>query len=216
MKPPRVIILTRHGRPALRTSKRVPSASLRSVARRYDEAGIRRTPAPPADLRRRAASAGIIVCSDTRRAVESARALDRTRDPLTDRVFREAGLPLVSPLPLPLSFEAWMVIARIAWFLGWSAGGESVTHARRRARRAARRLIGLSATHQSVMLIGHGVFNALIAVELRRSGWRGPPWNPTASHWGSASYSREVTEPSVTAFGKGSFRARDTPAHQKH
>jgi broad specificity phosphatase PhoE len=125
-----------------------------------------------------------------RRAIESARALDGTRDPLTDPVFREAGLPLVSPLPLPLSFDAWVVIARIAWFLGWSGGGESVTHARGRAREAAQRLINLSATHQSVMLIGHGVFNGLIAVELRRRGWQGPLWNPTASHWDCASYSR--------------------------
>jgi hypothetical protein len=39
------------------------------------------------------------------------------------------------------------------------------------------------------MLIGHGVFNGLIAVELWRRGWRGPLWNPTAAHWGSASYS---------------------------
>jgi broad specificity phosphatase PhoE len=189
-KPPRVIILTRHGRVGLRTPRRVPSASLRSVARLYEEAGIRRTPSPPADLRRRAASAGIIVCSDARRAIESARALDRARDPLTDPVFREAGLPLVSPLPLHLSFDAWIVIARVAWFLGWSAGAESVTHARRRARKAARRLIDLSETHQSVMLVGHGVFNALIAVELRRRGWGGPLWKPTAPHWGSASYSR--------------------------
>jgi hypothetical protein len=40
------------------------------------------------------------------------------------------------------------------------------------------------------MLIGHAVFNALIAAELRRRGWLGPLWNPTASHWGCASYSR--------------------------
>jgi broad specificity phosphatase PhoE len=170
MKPSRVIILVRHGRSALPTRTSISRTSLRSLARRYNEAGILRTPAPPAELRRRAAAAGIIVCSDTRRAVESARALDRTRDPLTDRVFREAGLPLVSPLPLRLSFDAWIVIARVAWFLGWSAGGESVTDARRRAGAAARRLINLSAAHRSVMLVGHGVFNALIAVELRRRG----------------------------------------------
>src|SRR5512143_1796832 len=161
VKPPRVIILVRHGRSALPTRKSIASTGLRSLARRYDEAGIRRTPAPTAELRRQAAAAGIIVCSDTRRAVESARALDRTRDPLTDRVFREAGLPLVSPLPLRLSFDAWVIIARVAWFLGWSAGGESVAAARRRASKAVRRLTRLSSKHRSVLLVGHGVFNAL-------------------------------------------------------
>ncbi|HVO26861.1 MAG TPA: histidine phosphatase family protein [Candidatus Margulisiibacteriota bacterium] len=184
------ITLVRHGRSALHVPKQVASDALRRTARRYNEAGIRRTPRPPMELCRHAHSAAVIVCSDTRRAIESARALDGTREPLVDPVFREAGLPLSLPVPLSLSFDAWIVMGRIAWFLGWSAGGESLTEARRRASTAARRLTKLCAQHRSVMLVGHGVFNALIAAELRRKGWSGPLWSPRTPHWAFACYSK--------------------------
>ena len=188
----RRIILVRHGRSALRVPKQVASDALRSTARRYDEAGIRATPRPPKELRQHARSVAVIVCSDTRRAIESVRALDGTREPLIDAVFREAGLPLRVPVPVRLSFDAWIVIGRIAWFLGWSAGGESLAMARRRASKAVRRLTKLSTQHQSVMLVGHGVFNALIAFELRRDGWNGPLWSPRTAHWTFATYAKHL------------------------
>ncbi len=172
--------------------KRVPSDRLRSTARRYNEAGIRSKPRPSAPLRQQAGSAGVIVCSDARRAVESVRALDSAREPLIDPLFREAGLPLDTWLPLRLGFDTWVLIAGIAWFWGWSAGTESLAEARSRARIAARRLIHLSTAHRSVMLVGHGVFNALIAAELQRRGWQGPLWRPTASPWESATYAKSV------------------------
>jgi broad specificity phosphatase PhoE len=186
----RSIILVRHGRSALRLPKPVASDALRSTARRYEEAGIRRTPPPSMELRAHARAAAVLACSDTRRAIESARCLDGTREPLIDPVFREAGLPLRVPVPLHLSFDAWIFIGRVAWFLGWSAGGESLAAAQRRAAKAARRLTRLSNQHRSVMLVGHGVFNALIALQLRRTGWHGPVWSPRAGHWTFACYSQ--------------------------
>lgn len=188
----RRIMLVRHGRSSLRVPNRIPSDMLRSTARRYNEAGIRSTPRPSAQLRRQAGSADVIVCSDARRAVESARALDSTREALIDPLFREAGLPLSTWLPLRLGFDTWVLIAGIAWFWGWSAGPESLAEARRRARTAAQRLIHLSTAHASVMLVGHGVFNALIAAELQRRGWQGPLWRPTASPWNLATYATET------------------------
>lgn len=186
----RNIVLVRHGRSSLRVPKRIASDTLRSTARRYNEAGIRSTPRPPARLRRQARTAGLIVCSDARRAIESAQALDSTREPLIDRLFREAGLPLDTWVPLRLGFDTWVLIAGIAWFRGWSAGGESLAEARSRARVAVRRLIHLATRHGSVLLVGHGVFNTLIAAELQRRGWQGPIWRPIASYWESATYTR--------------------------
>ena len=174
----------------MRVPKRLPSDRLRSTARRYNEAGIRATPRPSTRLRRQAGAAGVIVCSDAQRAVESARALDSTREPLIDPLFREAGLPVGTRVPLRLSFDTWVLIAGIAWFWGWSAGTEPLADARRRARSAAQRLMRLATRHRSVMLVGHGVFNALIAAELRRRGWEGPRWTPTASHWEFTVYAR--------------------------
>jgi broad specificity phosphatase PhoE len=188
----RTIILVRHGRSALRVPTRVASGALRDTARRYEEAGIRRTPPPSPELRRHARSAAVIVCSDAKRAIDSARLLDDTRPPLVDPVFREAGLPLRVPVALRLSFDAWIVVGRIAWFLGWSGGGESLAAARCRAAQAACRLTELATPERAVMLVGHGVFNTLIAIALRRDGWRGALWSPTAAHWSYAPYSKRV------------------------
>jgi broad specificity phosphatase PhoE len=190
--PQRSIILVRHGRSSLRVPERISNDALRSTARRYDEAGIRSTPRPSAALRRQAGAAGVIVCSRTRRAIESARILDRTREPLIDPLFREAGLPLHSWVPLRLGFDTWVLIAGIAWFWGWATGTESVAQARGRARTAARRLVQLSTHHRSVVLVGHGVFNALIGAELQHRGWQGPVWRPTAAHWEFATYAKAL------------------------
>ena len=188
----RSIILVRHGRSALRAPRQVASDALRSTARRYEEAGIRRTPRPSRELRQHARSAALIVCSDTRRAIESARLLDGGREPVLDPVFREAGLPLRVPVPLRLSFDTWILISYVAWFLGWPAGGESLAAARQRATKAVRHLTQLSNQHPSVMLVGHGVFNTLIALQLRRNGWSGPVWKPGAAHWTFACYSKRL------------------------
>ena len=188
----RSIILVRHGRSALRLPRQVTSAAVRRTARRYEETGIRPTPPPSMELRQHARAAAVVACSDTPRSIESARLLTDTRDLLIDPVFREAGIPLRVPLPLRLSFDAWIVVGYVAWFLDLSAGGESLAAARRRAATAVRRLTRLSNQHRSVMLVGHGVFNSLIALQLRRTGWSGPVWNPAAAHWTFACYSKPL------------------------
>jgi broad specificity phosphatase PhoE len=69
----------------------------------------------------------------------------------------------------------------VAWHIGWSQGAESVREARRRAQRAAERLVELAREHGSVMLIGHGQINRLIARALRRMGWHGS--RPGRAYW---------------------------------
>jgi broad specificity phosphatase PhoE len=61
----------------------------------------------------------------------------------------------------------------VAWHIGWSQGAESVREARKRAQRAAERLVELAREHRSVMLIGHGQLNRMITRALRRMGWHG-------------------------------------------
>ncbi len=65
----------------------------------------------------------------------------------------------------------------MAWFCGWSQDAESFSEARSRAHRAADRLAELARVHGSVMLVGHGLMNALILRVLGRAGWHG-----SASH----------------------------------
>jgi broad specificity phosphatase PhoE len=168
------ILLVRHGRPLLKVPRRVRGAEVAALIENYDAAGIDLRHPPPAPLRRTARSAEVVLSSDLRRAVESARVLFPKRRLRKNPLFREADIPRTNPLPWQIDPLLWSLAARTVWFLGWSPDAESFAVARQRARLAARHLHELSARHGSVALVGHGVFNALIGWELRSEGWQGP------------------------------------------
>jgi broad specificity phosphatase PhoE len=84
----------------------------------------------------------------------------------------------------------WAGVARARWFCGWAPGVESFGHARERAQRAARMLqLRAEQEEEDVVVIGHGLMNALIAAQLWALGWHGPSF-PSRSHWGFGTYSR--------------------------
>jgi len=180
------ITLVRHGKPSIEPST-ISAHHLDRWAEAYNRAGIDPAVPPPARVRELAASAAFTLSSDLPRAIESLRALDPDRAAPAERVFRETGLPGMPATPVRLDPEIWASVARLGWMLGWSSGTESAFRARRRAGGAARRLMELAGEHGTVLLVGHGLFNALIAWELRAKGWRGPLW-PTGSYWSSAVY----------------------------
>ena len=183
------ITLVRHGRPRLAVPRRIAGNELRVWIDRYDEAGIDPELPPPASSLELAAAAACIVTSTLRRSIESAQALAPARDTLREAAFREAGLPSPTDAQLRLSPQAWGALARIAWFLGWCPNAETLGLARERARAAAGHLVELGRKHGSVLLVGHAVFNRLIAAELRRSGWRGPAL-PSGGYWQAGVYQR--------------------------
>ena|SRR6266536_537873 len=184
-----IITLVRHGPTSVPSSERIPASALGRFVATVDSAGIASVPAPPPSLRAEAAAAGAVASSDLRRAIESARALVPTRALVTDAIFREAPLPTTLRGPVRLRPAHWSLVSRILWYLGWSGGGESLAAARERAGLAASRLAELARANGSVILIAHGVMNALIARQLRRCGWSGPRI-PGSRHWASTRYSR--------------------------
>ncbi len=185
------IALVRHGRPRLAVPRRIAGHELRTWIDRYDEAGIDPGFPPPAKTLELATAAACIVTSTLRRSIESARALAPARATVGEAAFREAGLPSPTHAWLRLSPQAWGALTRIAWFLGWCPNAETLGLARERAAAAAAHLVELFHKHGPVLLVGHAVFNRLIAAELRRSGWRGPAL-PSASYWKAAVYQRRA------------------------
>jgi broad specificity phosphatase PhoE len=131
-----------------------------------------------------------VLSSDLPRAIESLRMLAPGREAAAERIYREAGFPALPKILVALNPPLWAAL-KIAKRLGWlgdaSEVAESLAKARGRARAASHRLIGLAETHGSVLLVGHGMFNTLIAAELRAAGFEGPRW-PTGSYWSSARY----------------------------
>lgn len=184
------ILLVRHGTPAVDYRTRIPGSAFGAWLRSYDEAPLDVTSLPPADLRARVSTIGCIASSPLRRSRESAALLVPGRPVVCDALFAEAGIPSAIYLSLALRPRYWTLLLRVAWFCGWSGGAESVHEARRRAHRAAERLVELAREHRSVMLIGHGEINRMISRVLRRMGWHGPVSG--SAYWSAAELQRET------------------------
>jgi broad specificity phosphatase PhoE len=186
------IVLARHGRPDLPPDfdRTICGRDIGRWYRRYDRLGIVPDVEPPAALRDAAATAGCVVASDARRALETAARLsggDRVR---VEPVLREVGFPESLDVPLRFSADAWVLIARATQVLGWCECDEPVAATRARAAIAAETLSHLAETHRTLVVIGHGWFNRYVARELRRRGWRGPRRLPV-SYWSTATYERQ-------------------------
>ena len=167
------IVLVRHGRPAIDYRTRVAGSGYGDWIRRYDEAPLDLTVPPPAGLFMRLAAVGCVATSPLRRSLESAQLLAPGLPLVCDPLFAEAGIPSTLPFSLALPPRYWTLVFRVAWSWGLSQDAESLRAARRRAQRAAMRLAELAREHGSVVLVGHGQINRLIARALRRMGWKG-------------------------------------------
>lgn len=179
------IVLVRHGRPLGVSDAPIAGRELGAWVRGYDEAGINRDIPPPEPLRQLAARMGRILSSDLRRSIESASLLSNSVE--IDPELREAGLPDRIQLPARLHPGVCVAIARVVWWLGQGNSTETIADTRARALRVEDRLCALAQEHQSVLVVGHGMFNRFIATCLRKRGWRGPRMLPHA-YWSTARF----------------------------
>jgi broad specificity phosphatase PhoE len=187
----RWITLARHGPAAVDWQSRISGRSFAAFVDGFQLSGIVATSEPTADIRNQARTARTVVCSDLRRSVESARVIDPTRTCLRESLFREADIPTEFSTSLAFRASTWVVLARILWYIRRLPGIESPSDARERARSATSFLEHLVEQNGSVLLIGHGYFNTLIARELRQRGWRGPKVS-SARHWSTSTYRPSV------------------------
>jgi broad specificity phosphatase PhoE len=165
------IFLVRHGRPVCDERSWIRGRDYPAWVRDYDAAPLDLAVRPPGELVSHAANAGFVVTSSIRRARASAALLAPARHIPAEPLFDEAAMPHDIGLSLALSPAVWGFWSRVAWFSGRSRGGESLGQALARARAATQRLAELAQEHGSVMLVGHGMMNALIRHQLRRAGW---------------------------------------------
>lgn len=129
-------------------------------------------------------SAKIVVTSTASRAISSARVLGRQPD-FMDPLFCEADLPFAVINFPRLPPNVWAAIFRIFWFFGYARNAESMRCTKIRAKAAAKKLVAL-AEEGSVLLIGHGIMNRLIAKELSAMEWCGE--KPRSGYWGVSTY----------------------------
>lgn len=166
------IIISRHGRPAL--DRRLgPKLAWQDYVKwwdRYEQGPLADGQSAPQSLMNLVADANVVFASGRLRAQQTA-AIALPHSPAThDPVFNEAPLPPPKISGFKVLPKTWNVLARIAWMVGHTLGGETASEARLRARIAALRLHEASAQGK-VYLAAHGWFNRMLRPELKRLGW---------------------------------------------
>lgn len=181
------ITLIRHGRSQLVENDKMTGLDFMQWVEKYDNHGVFEESTYPSETIEKIAAAKIVVTSDLKRAIESAKLLNPAVTGISDPIFRETELPSVAMKLLKIKPNIWAVLLRILWLCGYSHECESLTDAKLRALKAAQQLMDLAEEHGSVALVGHGFINSFIAKELQKKGWTGKR-NTSAKHWNCTSY----------------------------
>ena len=162
------IILMRHGKPNHQAAGRVSLQALAEWCEAYDLSQVSDGP-PPRSLAI-ARQAVVVVCSPLPRAQSSLSQLGLQPHEV-DALFSEVAVPLLRSGAVQLPTLCWLALLRLLWLCGYAGQSESLKHARHRASTAAEKLIEHS-RRGTVLLLGHGIMNKMIARELRKRGWQ--------------------------------------------
>jgi len=183
------IVILRHGKPVIPSLKKLSASAFSEWVNEYNTAGLSPTSKPTEHAKKFANECNAIVCSKLPRSIESAKAFNKKNIVLSDSIFNEAGLPVANWQAMKLSPKIWAVTFRVLWLLGYSRSSESFKEAKLRASKAVEKLSEIALEYESVLFVGHGVYNRILANELRRRGWFGPK-NPGHNHWDFSVYEK--------------------------
>ena len=179
------IVLVRHGKPDFELTGNVNSKEVSEIIKRYNLSGV--TEQAPEDAIQLAAKYDIAVCSHLPRSLHSARALGFSDIHWSDALYAEVAMPHFDDETVTLPFNVWSIVLRGLSVVGFSKNGESLSMAKKRAEIAASTLVNLAKSHGSVLLVGHGFMNYLIARALLSQNWTGPS-RPAKLYWGYSVY----------------------------
>lgn len=161
--------LVRHGRSALQHDGRWYRArDVHLYEAAYDAEGIRADPAPPGHLLALARNADVLIASDMRRAIESARHLAPDRAPTIVPELRELRLEPPGWVPMRLPIAVWDAMSHVQWSMRLLHRTDHETA--RRAALAVDALLDATRVGASVVAVTHGGIRRLIAAELLRRG----------------------------------------------
>jgi broad specificity phosphatase PhoE len=184
------ISLIRHGKSKHIDNNRITCKEFGDWIKKYDSSGVFKENSYPSETLEIIASANLVLTSDLKRSIESVKLLNPNINAISEPVFRETELPnLFKKLwGLKLNPNIWAVILRCLWFCGYSWGCESLNNAKDRAKIASDLLAEYAQDHSSVVLVGHGFFNMLIAKGLQKMGWKCER-KINSKHWNCTTYS---------------------------
>ncbi|UII54947.1 histidine phosphatase family protein [Cytobacillus spongiae] len=185
------ISLIRHGRSLCEKQRSLTYEEFKNWVMQYDELGVSEELEYPKETVREIESSSIVLTSNLKRSIVSAKYLLVKENVDSSSLFREIELPLpqIKWLPIKLHSDLWLLWFRTLWFCGYSKGCESYKQAKQRAEHAAVKLVSYGGKHSSIVLVGHGFFNQLIANELRNQGFQGGTRTST-QHWAVTIYEK--------------------------
>ena len=170
------IIIMRHGQPIINLTamkkRQITPYKLGKVIREYEITDLNFSSKPCLKSLERAKNCSIALSSDMLRATSSIRMLGIENKSIVDPDIRESDLPYVTWRKPHFSLFIWCMIFRILWLFGFKSNGESIKVAKKRAEKCANKLQELAQEHEQVLLVGHGIFNRLIAHRLKKNGWK--------------------------------------------
>lgn len=182
--------MIRHGKSQWTDNSKVSYEGFRNWIDRYDSSSVFESDMPyPARTLEKINKANLILSSDLKRSIDSAKILTPDFTGPSYPLFREIEFPAVPEFAekVKLPPTVWAVFLRVSWFAGYAKGAESYKKASQRAGRAADVLVNEAVKHESVVLVGHGFFNFLIAKQLQKRGWEGRR-NTSFEHWVANTY----------------------------
>lgn len=185
----RKLVLVRHGRSAHVVNGLLDRAGFLKWREDYEAAGIDAADAAPPELCAVARHAGALVCSDARRAIDSARRLAPDREAIISPLLRELSLepPGLSRVRLPLI--GWSLAIALRWIVRLSLRLGPITRQEsERVRAATDWLTELSASHGEVVCVTHGAFRSQVTKELTSRGWTSATPSRRSSHWSAWSF----------------------------
>jgi broad specificity phosphatase PhoE len=183
-----MIVIARHGRPALDRHIWINSEDYVAWWAAYDAGGLAPDQRVPNGLITALKACKLVVSSSLLRARETATQAAPDRDVQIEERFVEAPLP---PPHLPdfIKFKPrfWGVVARLTWYFGYSRDQETRQQAEVRAQAGADWLIEQAKLNGSVGLVAHGWFNRMLRSCLEAQGWT-CIYDGRDSHWSHRIY----------------------------
>lgn len=137
----------------------------------YDAAGILDDSAPPAELVAVAARAECLVTSDLARAVASAERLAPGKPVRISPLLREMELEIPRWVRARWPLPVWEVCIHLHWLMKERRGTIAELSDVKRASNAAALLDDVSREAPTVVVVTHGAFRRVLALQLATSGW---------------------------------------------
>jgi broad specificity phosphatase PhoE len=191
-----VIIIVRHGKPALSRKVWLDWRGYRDWWKQYDEGGLLETQKIPEKLKILAVKADVFISSPLRRAVETAILLRGSPPDFTDPDLVEAALPPPHLGGLKFRPKTWGTYSRVLWYIGWSDDMETHRDARIRAEKMCDKLGDHAKGGKMVFVTAHGWFNRMLKGSLKKRGWQCVSQNGDL-HWSFRRFERKTKQDEV-------------------